>query len=59
VEETAQALLDAQAEWQEIEGLPAPLARLEAWRRWMRIEEDEAEEAEAWGMSLEEYRNRN
>jgi hypothetical protein len=32
------------------------LAKTEAWRVLMRIEEDAEEEAEAWGMTVQEYR---
>jgi hypothetical protein len=55
---TAEALLDMQIALMEQEKLNPALAQSEAWNRLMRIEEDEAEEAEAWGMTLEEYRNR-
>jgi hypothetical protein len=54
----ANALRDMQTALEETEQLPPALARMEAWNRLMRIEEDEEEEAEAWGMTLEEYRNR-
>jgi hypothetical protein len=55
---TADAILDMQMALQESENLPPSLARMEAWNRLMRIEEDEVEEAEAFGMTLDEYRNR-
>jgi hypothetical protein len=55
----ASALTDMQEALEKQEQLPPPLAKMEAWRRLMRIEEDEAEEAAAWGMTLDEYRNRS
>jgi hypothetical protein len=55
---TANALWDMQLALEETEQLPPVLARTEAWSRLMRIEEDEEEEAEAFGMTLDEYRNR-
>jgi hypothetical protein len=54
----ANALLDMQIALQKYEGLHPTLARMEAWNRLLRIEEDEGEEAEAFGMTLDEYRNR-
>jgi hypothetical protein len=54
----ANDLLDMQVALQHSENLNPVLARHEAWNRLMRIEEDAAEEAEAWGMTLEEYLNR-
>ena len=44
---------------EEMEGVEPALSQSVAWGRLMRIEEDEEEEAEAWGMTLEEYRNRS
>lgn len=49
--QTADALLDMQIRLEQSELLPPALARSEAWRRLMRIEEDDAEEAAAWGMT--------
>lgn len=54
----ANALFDMQLALEQSENLPPSLAEMEAWNRLMRIEEDAAEEAEAWGMTLEEYLNR-
>ena len=54
----AEALLDMQIALEDTEGMELGLSRSEAWNRLMRIEEDAAEEAEAWGMTLEEYQNR-
>ena len=54
----ASDLLAVQKSLEKMDALPPSLARMEAWNRLMRITEDEAEEAEAWGMTLEEYRNR-
>ena len=54
----ARDLLSVQRTMEETEQLPPSLARMEAWRQLMRIEEDETEEAAAWGMTLDEYRNR-
>ena len=56
--EKAAALWDMQMALEETENLDPMLAKMEAWNRLMKIEEDEKEEAEAWGMTLEEYRNR-
>jgi hypothetical protein len=39
-------------------GLERPLARMEAWAQLMRESDDDEEEAAAWGITLEEYRNR-
>jgi hypothetical protein len=58
LEQTADALFDMQIALEKSELLSPALAQSEAWRRLMRIEEDEAEEAAAWGMTLDEYRNR-
>jgi hypothetical protein len=54
----ANALWDMQMDLEKSEKLHPVLAKTEAWRCLMRIEEDAKEEAEAWGMILEEYRNR-
>ena len=54
-----QTLLDMQKSLEEMEGVEPALSQSVAWGRLMRIEEDEEEEAEAWGMTLEEYRNRS
>jgi hypothetical protein len=58
VAQKANDLFDMQIALQHSENLNPVLARHEAWNRLMRIEEDAAEEAEAWGMTLEEYLNR-
>jgi hypothetical protein len=54
----ADALINLQIALQKTENLDPALAKMEAWNRLMRHEEDEVEEAKAWGMTLEEYRNR-
>ena len=54
-----QTLLDMQKSLEEMEGVEPALSQSVAWGRLMRIEEDEEEAAEAWGMTLEEYRNRS
>jgi hypothetical protein len=51
-------LINLQIALQKTENLDPALAKMEAWNRLMRHEEDEVEEAKAWGMTLEEYRNR-
>ena len=53
-------LLDMQKSLEEMGGGVEPaLSQSVAWGRLMRIEENEEEEAEAWGVTLEEYRNRS
>jgi hypothetical protein len=60
IELTAKALIDMQLVLEEQEKLHPTLASMEAWNRLMRIEADEEEEeAAAWGMTLDEYRNRS
>jgi hypothetical protein len=54
----ANALWELQMDLEKSEKLHPVLAKTEAWRVLMRIEEDEVEEAAAWGMTVEEYRNR-
>ncbi|MGB9154302.1 MAG: hypothetical protein WCD70_14575 [Alphaproteobacteria bacterium] len=54
----SEALWDMQMALEKTEKLDPSLAETEAWNRLMRHEEDEVEEAKAWGMTLEEYRNR-
>jgi hypothetical protein len=56
VRQKAADIVAMQKSLEEWEQVPAALTKLEAWRRLMRIEEDEEEEAEAFGMTLEEYR---
>lgn len=58
VTKKADALLDMKMALAQSDNLPLALAEHEAWSRLMRIEEDAAEEAAAWGMTLEEYLNR-
>jgi hypothetical protein len=58
LQKQAHSLRAVQKSLEEMELLPPALAKMEAWSRLMRIEEDKAEEAKAWGMTLEEYRNR-
>jgi hypothetical protein len=54
----ANDLIDLQIQLEKTEMLDPTLAKMEAWNRLMRSEEDAKEEAEAWGMTLEEYLNR-
>jgi hypothetical protein len=51
-------LLDMQRYLEDMEQLPPPLAKMEAWRNLMRIEEeeDEADKEADWGPWREEYR---
>ena len=53
----AHALTNMQEVLEKQEHLPPSLAKMEAWRRLMHIEENAAQEAAAWGMTLDEYRN--
>jgi len=60
LKQQASYLLAVQRTMEEMEQLPPPLAKMEAWRNLMRIEEEE-DEAEAdkeadWGPWREEYR---
>jgi flagellar biosynthesis component FlhA len=55
---TADRLLDMQISLEKTEKLPPAAAQLEAWRIVMRPVDDAKEEAEAWGMTVEEYLNR-
>lgn len=55
----AVALFDMQHSLEKYDRLDPVLAAMEAWNRLMRIEEDAEEEAAAWGMTLEEYKNRD
>jgi hypothetical protein len=54
----ANDLLDMQIALEQSENLNPVLAKMEAWNRLMRIDEDAAEEAEAFGMTVAEYLNR-
>ena len=58
LKQQARAIVDLQKTLEEMEGVEPALSKTEAWRRLMWIEEDEAEEAAAWGMTLDEYRSR-
>ena len=58
LKQQAKNLRAVQQTIEEREQLSPSLAKMEAWRSLMRIEEDEAEEAAAWGMTLDEYRCR-
>ena len=55
----ARALTDMQEALERHEQLPPPLAKMEAWRNLMRIEEEEdgADKEADWGPWREEYRN--
>jgi hypothetical protein len=62
LKQQASDLLAVQRTMEEMEQLPPPLMKSEAWRNLMRIEEEEEEEDEAdkeadWGPWREEYRN--
>jgi len=59
LKQQAENLRAVQQTIEEREQLPSSLAKMETWRSLMRIEEDEAEEASAWGMALDEYRSRS
>jgi hypothetical protein len=57
LKQQASDLLSVQRTMQEMEQLPPSLARMEAWRNLMRIEEieDEADKEADWGPWREEY----
>jgi hypothetical protein len=58
LKQQASDLLAVQRTMEEMEQLPPPLAKMEAWRNLMRIEEeeDEADKEADWGPWREEYR---
>ncbi|MDR3424064.1 MAG: hypothetical protein P4M13_03165 [Alphaproteobacteria bacterium] len=59
LKQRAADILAVQKTMEEMEQLPSSLARMEAWRNLMRIEEeeDEADKEADWGPWREEYRN--
>lgn len=59
VKQQAADLLAVQRTMEEMEQLPPELAKMEAWRNLMRIEEDEdeADKEADWGPWREEYLN--
>ncbi|MGB9154560.1 MAG: hypothetical protein WCD70_15910 [Alphaproteobacteria bacterium] len=58
LKQQASDLIAVQRTMEEMEQLPPPLAKMEAWRNLMRIEEeeDEADKEADWGPWREEYR---
>ena len=54
----AEDLLDMQMSLERTERLNPVVAKLEAWRLLMMPQDDTAGEAEAFGMTVEEYRSR-
>jgi hypothetical protein len=57
LKQQADDLLAAQRTMEKLEQLPPPLAKMEAWRNLMRIEEEEdaADKEADWGPWREEY----
>jgi hypothetical protein len=59
ISDQTNALILLRRQLQKTENLDPAMARMEAWNRLMRITEDATAEAKAWGMTTEDYQNRD